>query len=166
MLEKLSRWLEKPIDLMLGVALAAGFVMMVHVSAEVTARSAFNHPLPGSNEIVASWYMITVAFLPWAWLSRRDAHIVAEMFTRIGSARLTFWLEIFVKVCTALFVGLFAWQTWIRAAQQTSAGEVWEIPGGFIPIWPCRWMLPIAAALMGLDLVLRILIAIRRGPPA
>ena len=44
-----------------------------------------------------------------------------------------------------LYVSIFAWQTGLRAVQQTRAGEVWEAAGGFIPVWPSRWMLPIAA---------------------
>ena len=48
-----------------------------------------------------------------------------------------------------VYVSVFAWQTGIRAVQQTRAGEVWEAAGGFIPVWPSRWLLPIAARLMG-----------------
>jgi hypothetical protein len=62
-----------------------------------------------------------------------------------------------------LYVSVFAWQTGIRAVEQARAGEVWEAAGGFIPVWPSRWLLPIAAGLMGLYLVLRIWRDIGRG---
>ncbi len=61
---------------------------------------------------------------------------------------------------------MFSWQTWVRAVQQTwagPAGEVWEAAGGFIPVWPSRWMLPLAAGLMAVYLVLRIVRDIGRG---
>jgi hypothetical protein len=43
------------------------------------------------------------------------------------------------------------------------AGEVVEAAGGFIPIWPSRWLLPIAGASMGLYMALRV-VADLAGP--
>lgn len=162
-IETLLRWLEVPIKLLLWVGLLAGFLMMVHVGADVTGRTAFNHPLPGTTEIVSGWYMVAICYLPWAWVTRHDNHIVAGVFEHIGSRRFGYWLEVVVKVLLLAYVSLFAWQTAVRAAEQTRVGEVWEAAGGFVPIWPSRWVLPIGAAVMGLYLVLRILRDIARG---
>jgi TRAP-type C4-dicarboxylate transport system permease small subunit len=99
-----------------------------------------------------------VCYLPWAYIAHHNNHIVAGVFEHIGSHRFAFWLEIAVKIFTALYCAVFTWQTWIRAVQQTWAGpvgEVWEAAGGFIPVWPSRWMLPLAAGLMTLYLLLR-----------
>jgi paraquat-inducible protein B len=60
-------------------------------------------------------------------------------------------------------VAVFGWQTGLRAVQQTRSGEVWEAAGSFIPVWPSRWVLPLAALLMGIYLVLRILRDAGRG---
>jgi TRAP-type C4-dicarboxylate transport system permease small subunit len=166
-IERLMRWLEIPINLLLWTALTAGFLMMMHVAADVTGRTAFNRPLHGTTEIVSGWYMVAICYLPWAWLTRNDNHIVAGIFERIGTRWFGYWLEVLVKVFMLVYVGVFGWQTGLRAIQQTRAGEVWEAAGGFIPMWPSRWTLPVAAALMGLYLVLRILRDVGRGyqPP-
>jgi TRAP-type C4-dicarboxylate transport system permease small subunit len=158
-IDKLLEWLEIPINFMLWIGIIAGIAMMIHVSADVTGRTAFNRPLHGTTEIVSAWYMVAICYLPWAWLTRNNNHIVAGVFERIGTAWFGYWVEVFVKVLMLVYVSVFAWQTWIRAVQQTwagPAGEVWEAAGGFIPVWPCRWMLPIAAILMGTYLFLRI----------
>jgi TRAP-type C4-dicarboxylate transport system permease small subunit len=161
--DRLLEWLEWPINIMLWIGLIAGFLMMVHVSADVTGRSFFNRPLEGTTEIVSAWYMVAVCYLPWAWLTRNDNHIVAGVFERIGTPRFGFWLEVGVKILMIVYVGVFAWQTWMRAIQQTQAGEVWEAAGRFIPVWPMRWVLPAAAALMGVYLVLRVIRDAGRG---
>jgi TRAP-type C4-dicarboxylate transport system permease small subunit len=162
-IDRLLGWLEVPINALLWIGLIAGLAMMLHVAADVTGRTAFNNPLMGTTEIVSGWYMVAVCYLPWAWLTRHDNHIAAGVFERIGTARFGYWMEVVVKVFMLVYVSVFAWQTAIRALQQTRGGEVWEAAGGFIPVWPSRWLLPIGAGLMAVYLVLRILRDIGRG---
>jgi TRAP-type C4-dicarboxylate transport system permease small subunit len=159
---RLLRWIDYPIQALLWGGLIAAFLMMMHVTVDVTGRTVFNNPFAGTTEIVSGWYMVAVAYLPWAWITQTNNHIVAGVFERIGSERFSYWLEICVKLFMLFYVSVFAWQTWIRALQQTQAGEVWEAAGGFILIWPSRWMLPVAAGLMAAYLVLRIISDIGR----
>jgi TRAP-type C4-dicarboxylate transport system permease small subunit len=152
-IERLMRWLEIPINLLLWIALIAGFLMMMHVAADVTGRTAFNRPLHGTTEIVSGWYMVAI-------------HIVAGIFENIGTERFSFWLGVVVKIVTFVYCAVFTWQTGVRAVQQTwagPAGEVWEAAGGFIPVWPSRWVLPLSAGLMAVYLVLRVVRDIGRG---
>jgi TRAP-type C4-dicarboxylate transport system permease small subunit len=163
LLNRLLRWLELPINLMLWGGLLAGLLMMVHVSVDVTGRTVFSHPFSGTTEIVSGWYMVAVCYLPWAWVTRHNNHIVAGVFERIGTEWFSYWAEIAVKIFMIVYVSVFAWQTTLRAIQQTRAGEVWEAAGGFIPVWPSRWMLPTAAGLMAIYLVVRVLADILGG---
>jgi TRAP-type C4-dicarboxylate transport system permease small subunit len=156
-MDRLLRWLRKPIDLLFWLGLLAGFLMMVHVTADVAGRYLFNSPLAGTTEFVAAYYMVIVAYAPWAWLSSRDNHIVAGVFKRIGSPRFDFWLEIAVKILTLVYVSVFTYQTGLAAVQRTRTGEVWLAGTIYLPVWPSRWMLPIAGALMAVYLVLRVL---------
>ena len=155
-IDRLLKWLEVPINLLLWGGLLAGFLMMMHVTVDVTGRTLFNHPFAGTTEIVAGWYMVAAAYLPWAYISRTDSHIAVDMFTRMAPPRFLAVLEILVKLLTTVWVSVFTYQTFVRAIQQTRAGEVWEAAGGFIPIWPSRWMLPISGGLMVLYLILRV----------
>ncbi len=156
-MDRLLRWLQKPIDVLLWLALLAGVLMMTHVTIDVASRYLFNRPLEGTTEIVAAYYMVVVAYLPWAWIARHDRHIVAGVFQRIGTPRFDFWLEIAVKVFTIVYVSVFTYQTLLAAVQRTRAGEVWLAGTMYLPVWPSRWMLPIAGALMVIYLVLRVL---------
>ena len=156
-MNRLLAWLQKPIDLMLWLALLAGFLMMVHVTIDVTGRYVFNRPLDGTTEIVAAYYMVMVAYAPWAWLASRDRHIVAGMFQHIGTPRFDFWLEIVVKVFSVLCVSVFTYQTFWAALRQTRNGEVWLAGTMYIPVWPSRWILPVSGAFMAIYLVLRVI---------
>ena len=156
-MNRLLRWLQKPIDLLLWLSLLAGFLMMAHVTIDVTGRYVFNRPLDGTTEIVAAYYMVMVAYAPWAWLASRDRHIVAGMFQRIGTPRFDFWLDIVVKIFTAVCVSVFTYQTFLAALRQMRAGEVWLAGTMYIPVWPSRWILPVSGFFMVIYLVLRVI---------
>src|SRR5262245_17386520 len=140
-MDRLLRWLQKPIDLLLWLGLAAGFLMMVHVTIDVMCRWLLNRPIEGTTEIVASYYMVAVAYLPWAWIASHDRHIVAGVFQRIGTPRFDFWLEVAVKLLTAVYVSVFTYQTLLAAVDRTRSGEVWLAGTMYLPVWPTRWLL-------------------------
>ncbi len=161
--QKLLGWLEWPINLMLWIALLAGVAMMLHVAADVTGRTVFNSPIQGTTEIVSGWYMVACAFLPLAWITRNDNHIVAGVFQQIGSKKFAYWLEVAVRILLLVYMAVFTWQTYLRAVQQTRAGEVWQAAGRFIDIWPARWLLPLSGALIILYLILRVISDVSQG---
>jgi TRAP-type C4-dicarboxylate transport system permease small subunit len=159
------KWLDAPIHLLLWIGLLAGFLMMAHTAVDVAGRTIFNHPFAGTTEIVAGWYMVAAAYLPWAFIARQDSHIVVDLFTRALPPTFRYVLDVGVKILTILWVGLFTWQTWIQAIYQTRLGEVWQAATKFILIWPSRWMLPISGGLMLIYLVLRVISDVAHGPP-
>jgi hypothetical protein len=60
-------------------------------------------------------------------------------------------------------VAIFTYQTFLAALQRTSAGEVWLAGTKYLPVWPTRWLLPLAGSLMIAHLVLRVLADLARG---
>ena len=155
-MDRCLKWLEIPIHALLWIALAAGLLMMLHIGADVTGRTVFNHPLSGTTEIVSAYYMVAAAYLPWAWIARNNNHIQVELFARLLPAKVNAVLEPLVQMVTVVYVAIFTWETFLRAKQQTQLGEVWQAGTSFIPVWPSRWLLPIAGGLMVLDMVLRL----------
>lgn len=137
-------------------ALFAGALMMLHVTADVIARTVFNNPIAGTGEITATWYMIAAAFLPLAWVTLRDEHVTADIFAERLSPRVQRWMAVLTDLVSIGYVGLFVWQSWVSAMRRTESGEVWEIIGGYLPVWPARWVLPIAGAAMLLALCARL----------
>ena len=65
-------------------------------------------------------------------------------------------------------MSVFTYQTFLAALQRTRAGEVWLAGTMYLPVWPTRWMLPLAGAVMAIYLVLRVIADIagrRQGEP-
>lgn len=156
MIARLDRILDWWSRALLVLAVGAGLLMMLHVSLDVFMRTAFNAPLRQTNQTVAAYYMIAVAFAPLAILGKRDAHISADVFTdRLGplGRRL---IAIFTTLLALAFIYAFTWQSWISAGKRTAQGEVLEISGGYMPVWPGRWLLPIAGASLFACLALRL----------
>ncbi len=151
----LQRLSDRLGDALFAVAVLAAFLMMAHVTVDVLARTLFNHPLAGANELTAAYYMVAVAFLPWSRVTREHGHIAVELFTQRLRARTQARLAAAVDVLTAAYVALFTWQAAVSAWAKTNEHEVWEIPGGFLPVWPTRWLLPAAGMAMVLYVVLR-----------
>jgi TRAP-type C4-dicarboxylate transport system permease small subunit len=160
---RLLALLDVPIRVSLWAAIAAGVLMMLHVTADVTMRTVFNAPIEGTTEVVAGYYMVAIAYLPWAFVARNDNHIVAGIFKQIGTPTFDYWVEIGVKILTTTYVAIFTYQTFLAALQRTSAGEVWLAGTKYLPVWPTRWLLPLAGSLMIAHLVLRVLADLARG---
>jgi TRAP-type C4-dicarboxylate transport system permease small subunit len=160
---RLLALLDIPIRLCLWAAIGAGILMMIHVTADVTMRRMFNAPIEGTTEVVAGYYMVAIAYLPWAFVARNDNHIVAGIFKQIGGPVFDYWVEIGVKVLTTAYVGIFTYQTFFAALQRTAQGEVWLAGTKYLPVWPTRWLLPLAGTLMISHLVLRVIQDLLRG---
>lgn len=154
--DRLTRWLHPPIRISLWIAILAGTLMMFNVTLDVAGRTLFSVPLPGTTEVVSAYYMVAAAYLPWAWLALNDEHIKVDLFTRMLPPRAALLQDVFAKLATIAYLTIFTWQAWVMAVQQTIKGEVWEAAGFYIPVWPTRWMLPLAGGLMLLYLVLRL----------
>lgn len=159
------KWLELPINLMMWLGCFFGFLMMMHVTIDVTGRVLFNHPLDGTIEIVSGYYMVAVSFLPLAWVSHNQGQIIVELFTRNWTGRKLLGLETVTNFLTFIYMSLFTWQTTLAAIEETEAGSVWETADGFMAIWPSRWMLPLAGLLMAIYFIARIFHDLRQSEP-
>lgn len=161
-LHRIVNWIA---NALFAVSMVAGVLMMAHVTIDVASRTLFNRPLPGTGEITATWYMIAVAFLPLAWVTLRDEHVTADIFVSALPRPMRAVIAVLVDVLIILYVSAFVWQTWLSALSRTQRGEVWEILGGFLPVWPTRWILPVAGAAMVLAMIFRLLAKLTRTDP-
>lgn len=156
MLNRVDRLLELWSRALLALAILAGLAMMIHVSVDVFARTALNAPLRQTNQMVAGYYMIAVAFLPIALLGKHDDHISVDVFTAGLGPRMGRVFAVFTTLLGMVYMTVFTWQSWISAARRTVQREVLEISGGYMIVWPGRWFLPIAGASLLLCFALRL----------
>jgi TRAP-type C4-dicarboxylate transport system permease small subunit len=161
-MDAVERLLERLSQALFFVALLAGAAMMLHVTLEAFSRTALAAPLSGTYEVVAAYYMIAAAFLPWAALALRDQHITVELFTERVGRRWRDAMGLFTQGLTIAYMVIFTWQSVVGAQRRMDRGEVLEIPTGYLTVWPARWMLPVVGGLMLACLVFRLAADIRR----
>lgn len=131
---------------------AALLLMMLHIAADVTLRYLFSAPLHGTVEIVSTYYMVAVVFLPLALIELRNGHIVVELVSQHFPARVQEWQIGLVALVSAAYFGAFAWRTWNDALQKMAVGEV-SLGNVPVTVWPTRFYLPIGCALITLVLI-------------
>jgi TRAP-type C4-dicarboxylate transport system permease small subunit len=155
MTEMKSR-IDGPVKVVMWVAGAVTVMMLLHITLDVFLRQVFNAPIIGTFEVAANYYMVSVMYLPLAYVSLTEGQIVVELFTRgFGKKTLIHWDNV-ANAITVVNVMIFAFYTGDMAIEQTVTGEVMEMDDDFMPVWPARWMLPIAFGMMGLYLMVRI----------
>ena len=164
-MDRIDRWLDLWSRALLALAILAGIAMMAHVTLDVFMRTSLNDPLAQTNQMVAGYYMIAVAFAPIALLGHRDDHISAEVFTDRLSPNGKRWLSVFTTLLGLAYMVVFTWQSWISAARRTAQNEVLEVSGGYMIVWPGRWLLPVAGASLFLVLLVRLIRLLRGGTP-
>jgi len=134
------------------IAGAALILMMLHIVADVTIRFFLTTPLHGTVEIVSTYYMVAVVFLPLALVERLNSHIVVELVTQHLGQRAHDVLVAGACVLSAAYFGAFTWQTWADAMNKYAVGEV-ALGTVAITVWPTRFFVPIGCAVIALYLL-------------
>ena len=152
------RGVARGIDLfMLRIACAAAALMMVQISVDVASKLLLGRPIIATIEIVSTYYMVALVFLPLAFVDRTGGHIAADLLTRAMGRRsraLTLWLMDLLVLVT---IGLLFWYTLDEAIRRTVDGEVWRSGEYLLPVWPSRWLLPIGSGMMAISVLVRLI---------
>jgi TRAP-type C4-dicarboxylate transport system permease small subunit len=135
---------------------AAIVLMMLIVTADVTAKYFFSRPLENTLEIVEIYFMPMVVLLPMAFVTRGEGQLIVELFTRNLSARTNAGLDTAVGVVTLLFMVLLTWKTGEEAVTKTILLDVRQSGVHTLVAWPSRWLLPIGCGAMAVAVLLRI----------
>src|SRR5262245_27457380 len=94
---KVARHLDM---VLLWLACAAAALMMIQISADVVFKFLFGRPITATIEIVSTYYMVALVFLPLAFVDRTSGHISADLLTRAMGP----WMRAFVLKLMDLLV--------------------------------------------------------------
>ena len=140
-----------------GLAVAGGValvLMMLHIVADVATKYLFNDPIDGTTEIVAAYYMVAVVFLPLAYVTFAEGHLIVELFTARMSGRPLAALVGCAGLVTLAYLLFFIYHTAVEAVRRTREGEAWETSVDLVAVWPSRWFLTVGLAAMALYVAL------------
>jgi|SRR5690606_2900294 len=149
MIDKVLGRISDVCGVLAGLALV---LMMLHITAEVIARYVFASPLHGTVEIVSTYYMVAVVFLPLALIERVNGHIIVELLSKHLPERIRELLIAVVALASAAFFLAFAWQTWGDALSKYEIGEQ-ALGTVAVTVWPTRFYIPVGCALLALVLI-------------
>lgn len=146
-MERIGRALAMLNRLTMGAGSVVVVLMIVHVTADVTMRYAFNSPLPATILFVSVFYMIAVAFLPLGAVEQADAHISVEIVHDLLAGWMQWLLRALAHLLSIVVFGALAWRTWDEAWTRFDTGSAAVEAGVRIPTWPAYFVLPFAFGL-------------------
>ena len=150
--EKLIDLITKALTFM---ALISMFAMMLLITLDVTLNKVVGHPIPGTLEVTAYYFMVLVVFLTFANLEKNNAHISADFIVARFGPRVQAVFRIAGKLLTILFYGLLTHGALAKAIQSTRTLETVMSNFTFY-IWPARWgvVLGLVSAIFVIVLIL------------
>lgn len=139
--------------LVAGIAICA---MLVMINADVFGRLLLNKPLVGTIEIVTYYFMVAVIFLPLISVQRQRKQIAVDLLVSMLPSRVRHALDALMLAATAAFFVVFAWRAGREAMRATHIRETQSITFYELPVWPARWIIPIACVAILLPLAIQV----------
>jgi len=136
--------------------------MMVHVGADIFAKLVFNAPIIGTLETVSYYYMVSIVFLPLAFVELRNGHVFVDLIFRNFPLRAQVIIYVLGCLISVSYYSLFCYQTFLDALKATSEQET-VMSNYLFYVWPSRWTLPIGSATLVLAILLNASIALVTG---
>lgn len=143
-----ERWLSRLTDFAAVIGGVAMVLMMLQVTLDVLGKYLLKQPVPATLEVVSSYYMVALVFLPLGFVTKHHEHIVVELFTQGLKPRTLSLFTGLSNVLAALYVYTLAWRGLDEALYMTDIMETWETATWDMHVWPSRWFVPIGCALM------------------
>lgn len=117
------------------IAAIGTVAMMLHICLDVALRNVFRISLDTAPEVVSRYYMVIVAFLPLAWLERRDGMVSVELLEWIMGPRTRQISDISVALLSCAAYIMLAWTTGKSAWGHYSIGTFVEFVDFRMPVW-------------------------------
>ena len=132
-------------------------LMMVHIGGDILSRNLFGRPIPATNEIVSRYYMVLIAFLPLAWVERRNGMVAVEVLEWTLGPRMKRASDLLVAALVCLVYAVMTWVTWQTAMSNFRSGAFVVALNYRLPVWPTFFFVPAGLALAALITLMRAL---------
>lgn len=146
---RLSGWLATASGALGGMAVV---LMIILINLDVLGANLFQKPLKGTMEIVSTYLMVAVSFLPMMRVEYENGHIGVDLLMRFFGPSTRLRLIAVSCLITALFFAAMAYAGWGVAVKKFNVGE-YAMGARFLPVWPARFMIPLGAGAMAIFLV-------------
>jgi len=135
------------------VAVILIFYLSVSVTADVIARFAFNHPIPGTTELVRLG-MVLIVFLALPYTLHEDRHIRTTAFLKYFNPSVSLYIDTFAFLLGALLFALLCFfsseSAWTSLVVQEFEGVQLKVP-----TFPARLAIVIGSGFMFIECVVK-----------
>ncbi len=142
--------LNKLMHYLAGVTLLGMLALTV---ADITGRTAFNNPVPGTVE-VTSLILVIVVFLGLAHSEDMGDHITVDLIYAQVGKRSKMILDVFSDLLGVVVLGLMAFQLYHFGLRQRETGA--ESPVLEWPVWPFVYVAAFGAVLYAVSTAMRL----------
>ena len=138
-------------------------VMMLHIVTHALARSLFDAPIYGTNEIVEYWYLPIVALLGIPAAQLQKEHITVTMAIERARPATASVFTVFACILGTLVSLAFAWFGLTKALENMAIGQTADVSD--IITWPVYFLVPVVFVLLAVLYILDAVAVIRTGEP-
>jgi len=135
----------------------ATLALMAHVALDITLRNLANYPIPATFEVVTNYYMVSLAFIPLAWVEKSGGMVQVEVLDGLLSPRMKRLSDRIVALISTLVYAMLAWVTLQIALRNSHIGSYLLANNVRVLTWPAYWIPPVGFGLAALTTFIRLI---------
>ena len=154
-MHRLNRLQDGVLSLLALLGAVATLMLMLHVAADIVMRNVWNAPIPATWEVVTHYYMVSLAFIPLAWVEKTGGMVQVEVINGALSPTMMKISDLIVVVITVVIYATLAWVTYRAAVGRTNVGAFVMANQVRVITWPAYWIPPLGFGLAAVSVALR-----------
>ncbi|MBF9033754.1 TRAP transporter small permease subunit [Rhodobacterales bacterium HKCCE2091] len=138
-----------------GLAAVAALALVIlagNVAVDVVGRWLFHHPVRGTLEMTANWWMPTLVLLAFAFTERSQEHIKVTILLDALPPRMRQVVEGAFSLLAAGLLALLAYHTLMDALDSAAYGET-TASSPPVAIWPFKFVSVLGVAALTLQML-------------
>ena len=151
--------IKRFLDLITGsftmLAGAALVIMLLQISLDVFSKYLFNSPFLWTMDVVASYLMVAIVFLPLAQVEKENSHIRVELLTNGLASQGRRLVLIFSTIISSIYFAALTWRLWGDAVGKYEIGE-YVMGEAQVTVWPGRFFVPFGCGALVLLLLYKL----------
>lgn len=126
--------------------------MMVQIGVDVFSKYVFNKPFLWTHDVVASYLMVAIVFLPLAGVEGKNSQIRVELLIQHMNYTARRVMAVFATLVSMVYFAGITWRTWGDAMDKYRIGE-YVMGDSQVTVWPGRFFLPLGCGLLTIYLL-------------
>ena len=150
---KSFEWIDR---IVVSIAMASIFIMMIAVTFDAILRSVFNTPIVGVFELVENYLMVAIVFLGLSYTMKKDGFVRIDLFVNKLPRKISKWIDAFVLLIGLVLYAIIGYQGYHSTVEAYVNNY---IDTGIIswPVWLSLVWVPLGSLLLVIRLVIQII---------